>query len=717
MKTNLTWILLFALMIAFAACWNVSYSIPPARGISPDDGEPAASEPITSVVIGISAPAKGANPSTTAAYTGNFVVNDVLWLPPDNPFLGGVPYSVILSLMADTGYTFTDMDFVAINGISGTVLSNIGGAVTLSCTFTPTNVNTVTTMEIIGAPTKMIYTHGYPLDLRGLLVRLTYDDGTDEEIAYNSFISKNITTEPAPNFLLDSAVHDGMPITITCGGVSITTPQNLTVSPPSQGETGPLFLTVSFDLNGGHLPSGRTEVPSQRISEGSTIPRPLNSPVKLVDLWETSESPSAGLYSTTNGILHYTFSGWFCNDTEWEFDYDVLWSSDVTLVAHYGSPTAEPVGALVTNNGFPAAAFNYVNTPTKAGEYTLILPGGTTYTYSGLATTNTATTVASTPSALPTLTQQNVDLHIRSNGSAVTFQKPATAKGVLLHVGTSNTAAIAEGSSSNVCVTLGDNIILQGAANDRPVAVISGGATLVMEGNSKITGNTNSSSNSSFRTFDTGANGSSFLSAGAAVCVYGGTLIMRGDSIITGNSTGANGWYGFKAGGVFVYRWGTLIMEGSASVKGNNSADTKSSDVLVDRENNGNRPGVRGTIIMGGGSFIERLALCDYGGNWNDNTTFVTIASAMTTPVDIKINLWREENSTGTNGNFWQANTPLLRAAAGYALTPADVAKFKLNARTGWDNNVKEPTGTINLSSTTTGTNLAGEFGRLSVKN
>jgi len=62
---------------------------------------------ITSVSISITAPVKGETPSTTAGTSGsaesgiNFTISSVLWLPTDNPFLGGKVYAVSIVLTAN----------------------------------------------------------------------------------------------------------------------------------------------------------------------------------------------------------------------------------------------------------------------------------------------------------------------------------------------------------------------------------------------------------------------------------------------------------------------------------------------------------------------------------------------------------------------------------------------------------------------------------------
>ena len=732
MKTMLTWILLFAFMAAFAACWNENYPIPPPVILEEeddDDGDEdditpqvANDTPIGYVAISITGPQKGMIPETMALGMGNFNIGSVTWSPsPDGSFEGGEEYTAKVLLMADNGYTFKEELQATINAEPAETLGNTGATVTVSRKFPPTSTRTITSIDITSQPTKLDYTYGDSLDLTGLVVELTYDSGGPESIPFTIFATKNITTSPVQGVILNNPIYNSAPVTITCGSLQADT-DPLTVSPPPT--SGPTICTVSFDLNEGFLAGGATQIAPTNTWEGWKVPMPTRTPIRALRLGEPDYMEPGlykttngvlveptyiepGLYKTTNNVLNQSFGGWYFGDEQWDFDNDVV-NSNMELKAKYVNPSPE----ILSGGSLPTAAFTYINIAAKAGEYTLMLPGSTTYTGFTLNTTDT------TKSALPKLTQQNVDLYIRSNGSVVTFQKPIAGEGALLYVGPNAST----NSTSNVRVTIGNNIVLRGAANNRPVVVISGGASVIMESNSKVTGNNNSSSSLTPRE-------TNFRGAGAAVAVGSGTLTMRGTSTITGNTTGANGWYGIKTGGVFVYRWGTLIMEGSASVYGNNTTDVMTSDVWIDRANStlttSANVNLRGTLIMREGAFIGRIALVDSNINGNDNTTFVTIKSAMMTNNQIEIYLWSDRtiNASPANNNNWLAGTPLLRAAAGYTLTQGDVDKFILQKRTGANTQTTtvnyNPVGGIvldNNAQTSTG-NTATSVGRLSAKN
>jgi hypothetical protein len=124
-----------------------------------------------------------------------------------------------------------------INGQDAAKSNHTATNVTLSYSFPPTNIKTVTDISIISQPNNLSYTHGDPLNLTGLVVRLTYDDNTTENIAASNFTANNITATPAPNNSLVRLTHHNQPVTITYGNLTQTT-NVLTVNPKTITITG-----------------------------------------------------------------------------------------------------------------------------------------------------------------------------------------------------------------------------------------------------------------------------------------------------------------------------------------------------------------------------------------------------------------------------------------------------------------------------------------------
>jgi uncharacterized repeat protein (TIGR02543 family) len=91
---------------------------------------------IASAVLSITAPEKEAAPATTVSIPGGSHFTDaVSWSPAHSAFQTEVPYTVTITLTADTNYTFTGgLTTATINGETATVTRN-GSTATLSYTF------------------------------------------------------------------------------------------------------------------------------------------------------------------------------------------------------------------------------------------------------------------------------------------------------------------------------------------------------------------------------------------------------------------------------------------------------------------------------------------------------------------------------------------------------------------------------------------------------
>jgi len=185
------------------------------------------------VSISINAPVKGATPTATASSSAengsNFTIGQVSWSPAHNPFQGGIVYAASVTLTANSGYTFNGLSSTTVNGQNAVASNNTGSAVTLSYTFPATDTKTVTNIAIKTQPTKLNYTHGDTLDLTGLVVTLTHDDNTTEDVAAADFTAKNVTATPAQGNNLVHSMHDGQPVKIIYGNFTRNT-NNLTVN-------------------------------------------------------------------------------------------------------------------------------------------------------------------------------------------------------------------------------------------------------------------------------------------------------------------------------------------------------------------------------------------------------------------------------------------------------------------------------------------------------
>ena len=98
---------------------------------------PAADDKIVNgATVGVTAPAYGASPNTTATITTGAVyqASAVTWNPADATF-GEKAYTATVTLTAETDYTFAGNAVFTINGHAAVVSKNTDGSVTLSYTF------------------------------------------------------------------------------------------------------------------------------------------------------------------------------------------------------------------------------------------------------------------------------------------------------------------------------------------------------------------------------------------------------------------------------------------------------------------------------------------------------------------------------------------------------------------------------------------------------
>jgi len=184
---------------------------------------------ITGVEINITAPVKNAIPAVTANGTGDYSIGTVTWFPAHNKFLGGEIYTASVTLTANSGFVFSGSTSAAVNGQNNVISNNSGASITLTHTFSRTNEKTVSGLAIKSQPARLIYTHGNHLELSGLVVTFTYDDGTTEDIAAVDLDSKNISANPADGNTLTRVDHNNKPVVITYGALTRQT-NNLTVN-------------------------------------------------------------------------------------------------------------------------------------------------------------------------------------------------------------------------------------------------------------------------------------------------------------------------------------------------------------------------------------------------------------------------------------------------------------------------------------------------------
>jgi len=191
---------------------------------------------ITVADISIVAPTKNGIPATHtfSQKQERFDDGPITWspVPVNNKFLGETVYTATITLTADPGYTFTGLTGnVKINGDNATIESNTGNTLTLKRTFTATEKKEGLTITLVTQPTKLNYNHGELINLAGLKVHMTYDDGTEADILAADFGTKGITTDPGHDIPLERFTYNNIPVKITYGNLSVVQTNNLTVNP------------------------------------------------------------------------------------------------------------------------------------------------------------------------------------------------------------------------------------------------------------------------------------------------------------------------------------------------------------------------------------------------------------------------------------------------------------------------------------------------------
>ena len=186
---------------------------------------------IDRIDVTITAPTKDGTPDTTAAVAGEgYTCGGVSWTPHHHAFQGNTAYTVTVTLIADDGHAFAPGLPATINQHEAKVVAYTINTVILSLEFDKTLNKAVTGISIKTQPAKLAYTYGDELDLSGLVVTLTYEDATSDDIPSVNF-GTNILTSPKSGTEL-SAAHNGQPIAVSFGSLSPVYTAALAVKPP-----------------------------------------------------------------------------------------------------------------------------------------------------------------------------------------------------------------------------------------------------------------------------------------------------------------------------------------------------------------------------------------------------------------------------------------------------------------------------------------------------
>lgn len=176
-------------------------------------------------------------PPTTYAVTFNCGPNGTCTKNPNTP-THEAGSNVDITIQPDAGYTIESAkinDTVICAGLNSCTKSQaINENWVVNATF-KLNPDSVKSVEVVTPPTKTTYTAGEQLDLNGLVVKLTKNDNSSEEVAFADFAANNLTATPANGTELNTT-HTYVSIFHTTS--SLSTSQSITVSPAPVTVTG-----------------------------------------------------------------------------------------------------------------------------------------------------------------------------------------------------------------------------------------------------------------------------------------------------------------------------------------------------------------------------------------------------------------------------------------------------------------------------------------------
>ncbi|WP_461256877.1 beta strand repeat-containing protein, partial [Treponema sp. R80B11-R83G3] len=476
--------------------------------------------PIAKAEITVTAPVKDATAHTTARDSSDeeyFTVGTVSWSPEPvgGKFEGGKVYTATVTLTANTGHTFTNSTTAEVNGQTAVKSDNPGKTVTLSYTFPATDTRTVTKIEIKAQPTGLSYTHGEALDLAGLVVTLTYDEGDPEDIAAANFTAKNITADPAQGAHLVHLTHDGQPVTITYGDLNPLETDDLTVNPKAT------TLTVQVSGVSNLIYNGSPRTGTVSVADGTTY---LNYSTEYT--FEYSDNTNAGQatvtatgkgnYAGSTGSAHFTINKATPSISQWPTATEIYQGGLLSASVLSGGQS-NPAGSFAWTDGTisPASGTN---------SY------GVTFTPTDTANYNTATGSVS-------VTVLTAPYIITGSGTAFTATKGSAT------IGTANQAI------TNVITAI------RTAAAGNPASIRFGDGTTALN-----IGTANVSFNNTDGTW--GAITLSGKITGANTSTTEGTIAIADNISVTSTADIANTYNNENARAVYFNSTGTLTLSG-----------------------------------------------------------------------------------------------------------------------------------------------------------
>ncbi|RYD06070.1 hypothetical protein N752_05955 [Desulforamulus aquiferis] len=228
---------------------------------APATGSPVSGPELNLTDI-LAAPVVGGTPVTSiggSTYTGT-----VAWNGSPTRFLGSTAYTATVTLTAKEGYTFSGVALNAFihDGATVTNTRGFGGVLTVTVKFPLTAAKTVEFIAITTPPSKLVYKFGERFSFAGIVVKATYNDGTE------GYLYTYLYDKSGPLTMSDTLV------TITAVGTNISATQEITVTradgPAVTGVSALDCTTVSN--NDGKLIGVTTAMEYKKSDAASYIP-------------------------------------------------------------------------------------------------------------------------------------------------------------------------------------------------------------------------------------------------------------------------------------------------------------------------------------------------------------------------------------------------------------------------------------------------------------
>jgi len=341
---------------------------------------------IDSAAVTVTAPAKGEPPDTMALTDDEgYTCGIVTWNPVHSTFLGNTKYTATLTLTAEENHVFAAGFTATINSTAAIVKSETKteNSVTISLEFGATLDKIVSNISIETQPTYLAYTHGDALDLSGIVVRLTFDDSTWEDLGLAHF-GTNISTVPANGAVLHRPANNNQPITVYYGGETAST-NNLTVN------TKPLTITGAVhtkEYDGNTSASGVTVtlggiVENEDVSAGTftaeyIVANAGTTTVNITDL--TLAGADAGNYTIPTANYTSVIGGITKANptvTQWPTSATTITYGAALSTSALGEGAASVVGSFAWTNGatIPTvvnSGYQVTFTPTDVVNYNTV---------------------------------------------------------------------------------------------------------------------------------------------------------------------------------------------------------------------------------------------------------------------------------------------------------------------------------------------------------